>query len=132
MNQQQPPYGAPAPAQAPYQAPAPAPYQTPHGPPQSQEGNGIAIAAMVLGIISLVLFWIPFLGLICGVLGAIFGFVGLGKSNRIGGKGKGMAIAGLVCGIIGTLIGVWYVIAVFAAANEINEFNQGFNEGFNN
>jgi hypothetical protein len=62
--------------------------------PQAQEqGNGLAVAGMVLGIIGLVFCWVPVLGWILALLGLIFGAVGNGKANKIGGKGKGMALA---------------------------------------
>ena len=82
--------------------------------PQQQGGNGIAIAGLVTGILSVVLFWFPFLGVILGLLGAIFGGVGIGKANRVG-KGKGMAVAGLVTGILGILAGVAWIFLIFAA-----------------
>ncbi len=57
-------------------------------------GSGMAVAALVLGIIS---FLIP---IICGVLAVIFGAIGIGNSNNRGAPGKGMAIAGFVLGIV--------------------------------
>ena len=53
----------------------------------SNPTSGLAIASMVLGILSLVVSCFGVVGIICGILAVIFG-------------GKGMAIAGLVCGII--------------------------------
>ena len=41
----------------------------------TEKKNGMALAAMVLGIISLALFWTGWLGLICGILAIIFGIV---------------------------------------------------------
>jgi predicted Zn finger-like uncharacterized protein len=75
------------------------------------QGNGLAVASMVLGIISLltwcVLLGIP--GLICGVLAIIFG--NLGKANP---NGSGMATAGLIMGIIA--IGLWLVMIILVFA----------------
>jgi hypothetical protein len=61
---------------------------------------------MVLGIVGLALCWIPFAGWACALVGVILGALGMSKAKKIGGKGKGMAIAGLVCGIIGLAVGV--------------------------
>ena len=82
---------------------------------QQQQGNGMAVAAMVLGIIALVLFWVPVLNWILGLLGIVFGAVGMSKAGKIGGRGKGMALAGLITGLVGALLGVLFVLwAVFA------------------
>lgn len=64
---------------------------------------------MVLGIIALVLCWIPFLCQILALLGIIFGALGIGRANKVG-KGKGMAIAGLVCGVVGGVLGTVIVV----------------------
>jgi hypothetical protein len=104
------PYGAPAPY--PQQAGYGAPY--PYGYPAAQDGNGLAVAGLVCGIISVVLFWVPFLGWVLAALGIIFGAIGLAKANK-GAPNKGMAIAGLVCGIVSVL--AWVVIIAVAAGS---------------
>ena len=71
---------------------------------------------MVLGIIGLALCWIPFAGWLCALIGVILGALGISKAKKLGGKGKGMAVAGLVCGIVGLAIGVLlFVLAMMAA-----------------
>jgi hypothetical protein len=82
--------------------------------PQQQGGNGLAVAGLVMGILALVLFWIPFLGILLGLLGLIFGGVGIGRANKVG-KGKGMAIAGLVMGILGVLLGLAWIFLIVSA-----------------
>ncbi len=69
----------------------------------------MGVAALVLGIICVVLCWIPFVnwvGIGLGVLGILFGALGMGKANRNNGQGKGVAVAGLVLSIIGVAIAV--------------------------
>ena len=83
-------------------------------PGQLQSGNGMAVAALVLGILALVLCWIPLLNWVLAVLAIIFGALGIGRGKRVG-RGGGMAIAGLVCGVIGGLIGVALVVLVVQA-----------------
>ena len=85
-------------------------------PPPQQGGNGLAVAALVLGILSLVLFFIPFLGILLGLLGLIFGGIGIGRANRVG-KGKGMAVAGLVMGILGLLLGLTWIFLIVSGAH---------------
>ena len=72
---------------------------------QQQQGNGMAVAGMVLGIIALVLFWVPFLNWVLALLGIIFGALGISRGNKVG-RGKGFAIAGLICGLIAAILGV--------------------------
>lgn len=71
-----------------------------------QENKGLAIASMVTGIIGLVLFCVPVVNLILGLLGVVLGGVSLSKKQA----GKGMAIAGLVCGLLALLWGIYYVV----------------------
>jgi 1-acyl-sn-glycerol-3-phosphate acyltransferase len=69
------------------------------GYPSPQQGNGLAVAGMVCGIVGLVLFWIPVLGWILAILAIIFSGVGIAKANK-GASGKGQAVAGLVLGVV--------------------------------
>ena len=82
-------------------------------PPGGQrEGNGPAIAALVMGL----LLCIPF---ITGLGGIILGAVGIKRAGnpRVAGGGKGMAIAGLILGIVNLIIwglfgsGIWALVA---------------------
>ncbi|PZE20200.1 DUF4190 domain-containing protein [Paenibacillus xerothermodurans] len=87
-------------------------------PPQQRfqppPANSKSIAAMVLGILSIV---IPYIGLIIGIVAIIFSAISLKEIKRTGEQGRGMAIAGLVCGIIGTLIyGIILLIVIIALA----------------
>ncbi|MCD9022559.1 DUF4190 domain-containing protein [Cohnella silvisoli] len=77
--------------------------------------NGKSIAAMVLGILAIV---VPYLGFIIGIIAIIFASISLKEIRNNQEQGRGMAIAGLVCGIVGTaiyaLILIFFVFA-FAA-----------------
>jgi hypothetical protein len=84
--------------------------QTPAAPPS----NGLAVASMVLGIVSLFLFWIPFLGWVPVLTGLILGIVALQKTY-----GRGFAIAGVVCAGLALAIKVWFwlvLIGIMGAA----------------
>ena len=72
--------------------------ENPYGGGDS-EGSGFGIAALILGIISMV-FFCSCLTYITAPLAIIFGIVQLVKSKT---RGKGLAIAGLVTGIISLL-----------------------------
>jgi hypothetical protein len=78
--------------------------------------HGQAIASMVLGICSLVL-WYG--GIVTGVLGLIFGAVSLKHCQPRGPKrGRGMAIAGIVCSILALIGWVLILIIVAGASND--------------
>jgi hypothetical protein len=71
--------------------------------------DGLAIASMVLGIV-----WALWIG---SILAVIFGHVALGRIQREGKAGRGMAIAGLVLGYIGVgFLVIIIVLNVIAAA----------------
>jgi hypothetical protein len=83
-------------------------------------GNGIAIAAMVCGIVSVVIGWGPYVfwaGAVLAVLALIFGLIGLGRARETGRR-KGFAIAGVVTGAVGipiAAVGLLFTIAVHRA-----------------
>jgi hypothetical protein len=77
--------------------------------------NGIGLAALIVGIVSLLLAWVPFLGLI-GIVAVVLGIIGLRRVKARVATNKGMALAGLILGILAVLAGIfWIVAAVFFA-----------------
>lgn len=83
------------------------------GAPAPAQSNGLAIASLVLGILSIVFAVIPFIGLIAWLLapiGLILGFIGMGKPT-----GRGMAIGGVVTSGIGLAICILWVVGIGAA-----------------
>ena len=82
-----------------------APYgglQTPYGRPMAPVArrHGLATAALVLGLVGLVMFW--FFGIV-PLLALIFGLISTKAINRSGGtlSGLGQARAGVILGLIG-------------------------------
>jgi hypothetical protein len=98
----QQPYGTPPPGYAPYgQAFTPGPAQ--------QGRSGMAVAGLVLGIISLVpCFW--FFLQLPGILGLIFSLIGLKATKNGLRPGRGLAVAGLVMSILGIVATVGTVL----------------------
>lgn len=78
----------------------------------------MATAALVCGLIGVVLAWIPFVvvaGFVLAVLAIAFGVQGLRRANA-GEPGRGKSIAGLVLGAVGvglSVIGVLLSVVVF-------------------
>ncbi|MFJ2257868.1 DUF4190 domain-containing protein [Streptomyces sp. NPDC087844] len=116
-GQQQP--QAPYPGQGPYPPQGPAPYgyqpwghgYSPYNTPAPV--NGLAISALVLGVLC----FLPLVGLVLGL-------VALGQIKRKGERGKGMAIAGIVLSGLGTAI-----LALALATGGAAGFWEGFKEG---
>ena len=71
-----------------------------------KDKKGFSIAALVLGIIAIVLCCIWYISIPCGILAIIFGIIGI-KSSK-----KGMSIAGLITGAIGLVISILIFIAL--------------------
>ena len=74
-----------------------------YGKPPVDPGQGKGIAAMVLGICSIILSCV-----VCGLFGLTCGIIGLiltkQSTELSGGVPNGFAKAGKVCGIIGTIL----------------------------
>lgn len=85
--------------------------------PASSGTNGVAIAAMVIGIVSLLFCWIPFLGLLGGlggIVALILGFIGRSKAKSAGTGGQGAALTGIITGILALLVSIAVTVAVFS------------------
>ena len=94
----------------------------------SEETNklpqGLSIAGMVLGIVG-VLFSVSgctaIPGILCGVVGLVLSAIAFKKCGEGTQGGRGMAIAGLVTGIIAILYGIYIMVFIAAAINEIDK-----------
>jgi membrane-bound ClpP family serine protease len=117
--------GAPYDAANPYPGPPFSAYpQAPGGygyQPQATR-NGMAIAALVLGIIGLVTS-IVFIGGALGIVGLILGIVSLRTSKRTG-AGKGMAIGGIVTSILAIVATIALIIASVWLVNKAQNCSQ--------
>ena len=72
----------------------------------ANDKKGFSIAALVLGIIALVLCCIWYVSIPCGIIALILGIIGLKSSKR------GMSIAGIITGVIGMILSIVLVIAI--------------------
>ena len=102
----QPGYGAPQDfgGQQPYGQP------TPYGYPvqPQQQSNGFAIAGFILSLLPL--------------FGLIFSIIGLVRSGKVGGKGRGLSIAGIILSIA---LGIGYSVGIAHVANSATALDPG-------
>ncbi|MFE6284743.1 DUF4190 domain-containing protein [Streptomyces sp. NPDC057877] len=89
------------------------PYPYPYGYPPQPPVNGVAIAALVFGVLCL----LPAIGLVLGVIALV-------QIKRKGQRGKGMAVAGTVLSSVGVLL--W---AVSLGTGAASSFWEGVKEG---
>ncbi|MBT2648880.1 DUF4190 domain-containing protein [Bacillus sp. ISL-34] len=71
--------------------------------------NSKAIVSLIMGVLSL---FIPFIGIILGILGLIFASKSKQEIKLTGESGTGLVTAGKVCSIIGIILNV-LVILIF-------------------
>jgi hypothetical protein len=126
MSQFPPPQQPPFPPQYPPGTPPPGGY--PGGVPQPQQSNGLAITALIMGILSC----IPGVGL----LAMLFGALGMGKAKDPRFGGKGLAVVGLLLGLLGTIGWAYGGLKIYqgvqflkAVAEPAAGFFQGITEG---
>ena len=104
-------------AQQPMQQPMQQPVVPPVAPPMDPNGKpvvpgkGLGIAGMILGILSLVLFCVWYLGIPCGITGIILSAIGASKAKAAGVK-NGMATAGIICSSIALGLAILFIILV--------------------
>ena len=82
------------------------------------KASGLAITALVLGIVGAVCFWVPGLNFALGLAALIIGIIefkkiGAGTSSP---KGRGMALAEIILGAVAIFVAIIYVIALSVMA----------------
>lgn len=135
------PYGQPNP----YAQPTPYgqnPYQqqpNPYGPggypqqyggvppyfPQKPPSNGLAIAAMVLGIISIPGALFSFFDLPIAIVGLVLAIVALKKSKVLRGIGRGAAVTGLVTSLVGLMLATAMSVYVVNRISKCSDYEIG-------
>jgi hypothetical protein len=108
-------------------------YNAPYpGTESPTRGRGPAIAALILGIVGILLgftFCLSWLGALLGLVGVILGVVGLMGVNKTPGGKKGLPIAGIIASVAALLIGLIVTIVGWMYAVQFAEW--GITEGTN-
>lgn len=101
-------------------------YQDPYKNTPPEEPSGMAIASLVLGIISVVISCAGY-NIITAILAIIFGAIHLGKRR----SRRGMAIAGIVLGIISIALFVIVIVIAAVAIGTSPDFMNLYNDMLN-
>ena len=91
-------------------------------PQSARPGNGLGVAALVLGVASLVaaVSFVMFpLGLLGGLVALILGGIAVTRGRAKGATNFGQAIAGIVCGALALVIAIVFAVrfGTFVANN---------------
>lgn len=112
---------APGPGPGPWPA---VPYWLPYPAPTPQPRNGLAVAAMVLGIVgavlslTVILFWLSWLP---ALLAVVFGAIGLGHVRKGLATNRAMALAGVILGVAGLLVSAGTGAVLVARVHAVDE-----------
>ncbi len=80
-----------------------------------QRSNGVAIAALVCGVVALLLSWLPginLLSFLLGIAALICGAIGLSKAKDPAVGGRGLAIGGIVTGLLALVVAVLVYVGI--------------------
>lgn len=102
-------------------APPPPQYGAPQPPRGPVTPKGLAIAALIVGIVALVTAWVPVLGFILGAVGLILGILALAKKQPkgLGLTGLILSVVALIVSIVVTIIGAVALFTLGAAVDEL-------------
>ncbi|HEY0001265.1 MAG TPA: DUF4190 domain-containing protein [Actinoplanes sp.] len=94
--------------------PPPPPYYgppqgEPYGPPPGGQ-NTQGLVGMILGIISIPAACCPYLGIPVGIVGLVFGWLGLKKASTGLASNRSQAMAGVICSAVGIVLGIAMLI----------------------
>ena len=97
---------------------------TPPQQNQAKPSNGLGLAGFIVGLIGLLLSFIPLIGVVAWplvILGIIFSAVGINKAVKGRATNKGLSIAGLAVSIIGLIVCILWAVVWKQASDEVTE-----------
>ncbi len=91
------------------------------------QGTGLGIAALILGIVSLLTCWFV-LGLVPGLVGLVLGIVAVRKLGRTPGASKAVPIVGIVLSVLGILASIFFLVIFGALLGEFGPAMEACNQ----
>ena len=92
----------------------------------SNAGQGLGIAGLVLGIIALIISFIPCLGvyaLIPGIIAIVLSAIGFSQAKKVNAA-RGLVLAALIISILGTIIASWQLVTIKSASSKFENFGK--------
>lgn len=88
-----------------------------HSSPVRTRGQvpGLAIASFVLGLLGALLFWVPFVGLLLGIMGLVFGLTSRGNAKRGSYAATWQATAGAILGGLAVLASIAILVIALSS-----------------
>ncbi|MGK2880159.1 MAG: DUF4190 domain-containing protein [Mycobacterium sp.] len=81
--------------------------------PVPTKKNGLGIAALIVAIVALLLFWTVFGGILLGVVAVILGVIGMVRAKRGEADNRGVAIGGVVLGVLAVIASIAFIVLGF-------------------
>lgn len=112
------------------------PTPTPTPPPfvpMPNNGKGLGMAGLIVGIVALLFSFIPCVGMYAvlpAVVAIILSAISMSQSSKIGSP-KGMATAGLICGIIALIIAAYWIYLAYYVVHNSSDAMLKINEELN-
>ena len=103
----------------------------PYGYQQEQpRGSGLAITALILGIVALLSSWTVVGGLLFGFAALIVGFLASGRAKRGIAGGRALAVTGIVLGLLSLVVAgvVAFFIGSFFTSDRVQSLRQCIEE----
>jgi len=92
----------------------------PVAPPPAPATRGLAVAALVVGIVGVVMSFTVVFGFVLGATAIVLGAIAIGRA-RTGAGGKGMGVAGLVLGGVAIVFSVLMIVFVANLGNTFDD-----------
>ena len=116
--------------------PAPTPGSAPPPPPQpTRRRNGVGTAALVVGIVSLVLAVLIIfaaLAIPLGIIAAILGGIGMSRASKGEADNRGHALTGLITGllaiVVAFVIGISFIALISEHQSDLRKFGTCMND----
>lgn len=93
---------------------------------KGNEKEGFGIAALILGILSIIFSFTMILSIIMGLIAVIFGIIHIAKKSR-----RGLGVAGIITGVFGIIISIAIIVCIAMVASNAENSRHSFDYNFN-